>query len=135
MYSDEGISGATMEPAGYCRSVEPRGAYNGARPCVPQDAGKADSGPERVLRRGIPVCWHRSPGKTPGDSVSGGENVEALLTTQEVANILKVTVRTVYSLLESGELQGVKIGRVWRVREEDLQAFLSRPALKGEEQT
>ncbi|HHY99094.1 MAG TPA: helix-turn-helix domain-containing protein [Firmicutes bacterium] len=61
--------------------------------------------------------------------------MEALLTTQEVANILKVTVRTVYSLLESGELQGVKIGRVWRVREEDLQAFLSRPALKGEEQT
>jgi len=52
--------------------------------------------------------------------------VEALLTTQEVANILKVTVRTVYSLLESGELPGVKIGRVWRVSEDDLQAFIAR---------
>lgn len=61
--------------------------------------------------------------------------MEALLTTQEVADLLKVTVRTVYNLLESGELQGVKVGRVWRVREEDLEAFLSRPVLKGEEQT
>ena len=52
--------------------------------------------------------------------------MEALLTTQEVANILKVTVRTVYSLLESGELQGVKVGRVWRVSEDDLQAFIAR---------
>lgn len=52
--------------------------------------------------------------------------MEALLTTQEVASILKVTVRTVYSLLESGELQGVKVGRVWRVSEDDLQAFIAR---------
>ena len=52
--------------------------------------------------------------------------MEALLTTQEVANILKVTVRTVYSLLEGGELQGVKVGRVWRVSEDDLQAFIAR---------
>jgi len=39
---------------------------------------------------------------------------------------LKVTVRTVYSLLESGELQGTKVGRVWRVSEDDLRAFIAR---------
>jgi len=58
--------------------------------------------------------------------------VEALLTTQEVANILKVTVRTVYSLLESGELQGVKIGRVWRVSEDDLRAFIAQRELSSQ---
>ena len=58
--------------------------------------------------------------------------MEALLTTQEVANILKVTVRTVYSLLESGELQGVKIGRVWRVSEDDLRAFIAQRELSSQ---
>ena len=36
------------------------------------------------------------------------------------AKILKVNVRTVTNLIRSGELEGVKVGRVWRIRESDL---------------
>ena len=47
-----------------------------------------------------------------------------LLTPDEAAKILKVNVRTVTNLIRAGELKGVKVGRVWRIREEDLQAFI-----------
>jgi len=47
-----------------------------------------------------------------------------LLTPNEVAKILKVNVRTVTNLIRAGELKGVKVGRVWRIKEEDLQAFI-----------
>jgi len=49
-----------------------------------------------------------------------------LLTPDEAAKILKVNVRTVTNLIRAGELRGVKIGRVWRIREEDLQAFIDQ---------
>lgn len=49
-----------------------------------------------------------------------------LLTPDEAAKILKVNVRTVTNLIRAGELKGVKVGRVWRIREEDLQAFIDQ---------
>lgn len=45
-------------------------------------------------------------------------------TTQEVADILSVTQRTVYNYIASGQLKAAKIGRHWRVTEEQLQSFL-----------
>lgn len=47
-------------------------------------------------------------------------------TVNELAKMLKVATQTVYRLLESGELKGVKVGRVWRVRREDLEEYLRR---------
>jgi excisionase family DNA binding protein len=52
--------------------------------------------------------------------------MEPLLTAKETADVLKVTVRTVYNLLERGELRGVKVGRVWRFSEDELKAYLER---------
>lgn len=52
--------------------------------------------------------------------------MEPLLSVKDVARLLKLTTRTVYSLLESGQLQGIKIGKVWRVTEEDLKAFIEK---------
>ncbi|MDZ4042536.1 MAG: helix-turn-helix domain-containing protein [Eubacteriales bacterium] len=47
-----------------------------------------------------------------------------LLTPEEVAERLKVKPRTVGEWLRSGMLTGVKIGGIWRVKEEDLEAFI-----------
>jgi excisionase family DNA binding protein len=47
-----------------------------------------------------------------------------LFAPEEIAEHLKVTRRTVYRWIESGELRACKAGKHWRVREPDLEAFL-----------
>ncbi len=48
------------------------------------------------------------------------------LTPKEVAEVLGLNVFTVYSLLKSGELKGVKLGRrTWRIRKEDLDNYIT----------
>lgn len=51
-------------------------------------------------------------------------------TIEEVAEVLKVNPRTVNRLLERGELVGFKVGRLWRVSQEALEAYTrgARPA-------
>ncbi len=49
---------------------------------------------------------------------------DQLLTPVEAAARLKVSRLTVGDWLRSGKLKGVKVGRLWRVRESDLEAFL-----------
>jgi excisionase family DNA binding protein len=50
-----------------------------------------------------------------------------LLKPSEVAAVLNVTVSQVYTLMRSGELPALKIGRkgVWRVSREALEAYLT----------
>jgi excisionase family DNA binding protein len=48
----------------------------------------------------------------------------------EVAKALQLTQKTVYGLLLSGQLRGVKISNRWRVRAGDLQAFLTYRTVK-----
>ncbi|MCK9178933.1 MAG: helix-turn-helix domain-containing protein [Candidatus Cloacimonetes bacterium] len=48
-----------------------------------------------------------------------------VFTLDEVADILKVTKRTLYNYVKAGKLPAVKIGKYWRVSEESLQAFIS----------
>ena len=43
----------------------------------------------------------------------------------EVEEILKITRRTLYSYIKDGKIKAVKVGRVWRIRHEDLDAFLT----------
>jgi len=50
--------------------------------------------------------------------------VEKLLTPKEVAYLLQVKPVTIMTYLRRGELKGVKVGRLWRVRNTDLEAFL-----------
>jgi excisionase family DNA binding protein len=54
-----------------------------------------------------------------------------LLTPQQVADYMQVDFRTVYLLLRSGELPGIKVGRVWRIRPEDLEDFLQKNIKQG----
>jgi len=53
------------------------------------------------------------------------ESPVPLLTLQEAADLLKVDPQTVRLWLKEGELEGVKRGTTWRVRQEDIEAFLA----------
>ena len=50
----------------------------------------------------------------------------SFLTTEEVLTYLKVTPRTIYRLIRTGELPAVRIGRQWRFRRHDLDSWLDR---------
>ncbi len=47
-----------------------------------------------------------------------------LYTIDEIAEILKVTQRTIYNYIKSGSLRAIKIGKYWRVKRSDLELFL-----------
>ena len=44
----------------------------------------------------------------------------------EVAEILKVTKRTLYTYVKNGTIRAVKVGKYWRVTEASLNEFLSK---------
>jgi len=51
----------------------------------------------------------------------------AFLTMDEVLGYLRVTSRTIYRLIKAGDLPAVRVGRQWRFRQSDLDAWLNRP--------
>jgi excisionase family DNA binding protein len=53
--------------------------------------------------------------------------VEPLLTPKQAAARLLVSEKTVLDWLRVGKLKGLKAGRLWRIRERDLEAFLVEP--------
>lgn len=53
------------------------------------------------------------------------DNGTAFLTIDEVLNYLKVKSRTIYRLIKAGELPAVRVGRQWRIRRSDLDAWLN----------
>ena len=61
---------------------------------------------------------------------------EVFLTTEEVLEYLQVNLRTVYRLIKAGKIPAVRVGRQWRFRKRDIDAWLDsqrprteRPAL------
>jgi excisionase family DNA binding protein len=59
------------------------------------------------------------------------QELEACLTTDEVLVYLKVTPRTIYRLIRTGELPAMRVGRQWRFRRPDLDAWLARQSHGG----
>jgi excisionase family DNA binding protein len=57
-------------------------------------------------------------------------NEDHFLTTDEVLDYLQVNLRTVYRLIKAGKIPAVRVGRQWRFRKRDIDAWLdtSRPA-------
>lgn len=49
---------------------------------------------------------------------------EAFLTTEEVLEYLQVNLRTVYRLIKAGKIPAVRVGRQWRFRKSDIDAWL-----------
>ncbi len=50
---------------------------------------------------------------------------EEILTIQEVAKLLKVADKTVYTMAQKGALPAFKVGGLWRFRRQDLDAWIS----------
>ncbi|AFV10552.1 excisionase-like protein [Thermacetogenium phaeum DSM 12270] len=50
--------------------------------------------------------------------------MKRLLTPEEAAELLAVSPKSVRKWLWQGKLKGVRVGRLWRIRESDLEAFL-----------
>jgi excisionase family DNA binding protein len=49
---------------------------------------------------------------------------ETFLTTEEVLAYLQVNLRTVYRLIKAGKIPAVRVGRQWRFRKRDIDAWL-----------
>jgi excisionase family DNA binding protein len=56
---------------------------------------------------------------------------ETFLTTEEVLEYLQVNLRTVYRLIKAGKLPAVRVGRQWRFRKADLDAWLDTQRPRG----
>lgn len=48
-----------------------------------------------------------------------------MLKVEEVSRILNLSKMTVYRLINSGELEGVRFGRTFRIREDELRRFIA----------
>lgn len=60
---------------------------------------------------------------------------DEILTLPEVAKLLKVTDKTVYSLAQKGTLPGFKVGGQWRFKRVDIDAWIEeqKAVLRGED--
>ncbi len=52
--------------------------------------------------------------------------MEQYYTPQEVAEKLKLNVRTIYKWIREGKLNAVKLGDVWRISESELKRLLGK---------
>jgi len=60
-------------------------------------------------------------------------NDEIFLTTEEVLEYLQVNLRTVYRLIKAGKIPAVRVGRQWRFRKRDIDAWLDTQRPRGGE--
>jgi len=57
--------------------------------------------------------------------VQSGEAKPRFVTVAEVADQLRVSNMTVYRLVQSGQLAAVRVGRSYRIREDDVDRYLA----------
>jgi excisionase family DNA binding protein len=50
---------------------------------------------------------------------------DLLLTVREVAATMRVSTMTVYRLIKSGQLPAIRVGKNYRIRESDVDRYLS----------
>jgi len=59
------------------------------------------------------------------------QNDEVFLTTDEVLAYLQINLRTVYRLIKAGKIPAVRVGRQWRFRKRDIDAWLDSQRPQG----
>ena len=67
--------------------------------------------------------------------VAGGPrplSAGAFLTVAEVAAAMRVSTMTVYRLIKTGELAAVRVGHNYRIREDDLERYLTARSVQVE---
>jgi excisionase family DNA binding protein len=55
---------------------------------------------------------------------------DRLLTVMEVAELMRVSNMTVYRLIKSGNLAAIRVGKNYRIRESDVDNYLSDRAVR-----
>src|SRR6201994_3557863 len=87
----------------------------------------------RITLRAAP--WSRSsyPSARSPPRRRGGTRMidETFLTTEEVLEYLQVNLRTVYRLIKAGKIPAVRVGRQWRFRKRDIDAWLDSQRPRG----
>lgn len=53
------------------------------------------------------------------------------LTAEEVAEMLKVNIMTIYRYIKAGKIKAYKFGKGFRITNEDLQKFVSSSQING----
>ena len=51
---------------------------------------------------------------------------DRFLTVSEVADLMRVSTMTVYRLIKAGDLRAARVGRSYRLREVEVDAYLAR---------
>jgi len=65
------------------------------------------------------------PGK-PSVAPESASTLGEILTLDEVAQYLKISKKTVYKIVNSGDLRAFKAGKHWRVRRAELGAWIAQ---------
>jgi excisionase family DNA binding protein len=60
-----------------------------------------------------------------GVYVPSNESRSRFVTVGEVANLLRVSNMTVYRLVQSGQLPAIRVGRSYRIRDDDVDKYLA----------
>lgn len=68
-------------------------------------------------------------------SDGGPTLADEVLTIQEIASLLKLADKTVYSMAQGGELPAFKVRGQWRVRRADFEAWMERQAQRTNRST
>ena len=55
-----------------------------------------------------------------------------ILTVADVADLLKVSDRTVRNWIEAGKLKGYRFGQAYRIKKADFEAFIEESEIKTE---
>ncbi len=61
-----------------------------------------------------------------GFPMAQGMSRSRFLTVSEVAELMRVSSMTVYRLIKASDLRAVRVGKSYRVREEDFDAYLAK---------
>ncbi len=76
--------------------------------------------------RGVACLEAKRGDHLPSTSKAGQSHERArFLTVAEVAAQLRVSTMTVYRLLKAGQLASVRVGKSYRVREDDVDRYLA----------
>ncbi len=64
--------------------------------------------------------------REPSENPNAPSLTKSFLTVAEVARLLRVSNMTVYRLVKSSQLAAVRVGRGYRIREDDVRRYLQQ---------
>jgi excisionase family DNA binding protein len=94
-----------------------------------EEEGKEDSGAYEDVVAGVVLAESVEVVKMPKRRPFVGDR---LLTVGEVAATMRVSNMTVYRLIKAGQLAAIRVGKNYRIRESDVNRYLSDRSVRVE---